>query len=148
MTDDELDALALRFAAGDVPRSEWTHEAHLRMGAWHVAQFGAGPALALLRERITRLNHRNGVANTTTSGYHETVTAAYVRIINAHLAACAPETSLADRVRLLLASPLARRDLLLDCYSRERLMSPEARVGWVEPDLAPLPTASYSRRGQ
>ena len=139
MTDEELDRLALRFSAGEVPRTEWTHEAHLRMGAWHVAHFGAGPALVLLRERIARLNHRNGVANTATSGYHETVTVAYVRIINGHLASCAPEASLADRVRLLLASPLARRDLLLDYYSRERLMSAEARAGWVEPDLAPLP---------
>ncbi len=41
------------------------------MGAWHVARFGAVPALALLRERITRLNERNGVTNTATSGYHE-----------------------------------------------------------------------------
>jgi hypothetical protein len=108
------------------------------MGAWHVARFGAEAALTLLRERITRLNQRNGVANTATSGYHETITAAYVRIIAAHLVACAPDAPLSQRVRLLLGSTLARRDLLLAFYSRERLMSPEARLGWVEPDLAPL----------
>ena len=32
----------------------------------------------------------------------------------------------------------AERDHLLRYYSRERLMSPEARFGWVEPDLQPL----------
>jgi hypothetical protein len=138
VTDQELDALASRFAAGEIPRAEWTHEAHLCMGAWHVARFGAEAARTLLRERITRLNQRNGVANTATSGYHETITAAYVRIIAAHLLACAPDTPLSQRVRLLLNSTLARRDLLLAFYSRERLMSPEARLGWVEPDLAPL----------
>jgi hypothetical protein len=139
LTADELEALAARFEAGEVPRPEWTHEAHLRMGAWHVARFGAGQALPLLRARITRLNERNGVANTPDGGYHETVTAAYVRLIDAHLRACTPGTPLDEQVRLLVASPLARRDLLLDYYSRERLMSRAARAAWVEPDLRPLP---------
>ena len=67
------------------------------------------------------------------------MTAAYVRIIDAYLAACTPGAPLTERVRMLLASPLARRDLLFDSYSRERLMSTAARAGWVEPDLAPLP---------
>jgi hypothetical protein len=140
MTADELEAFAARFVAAQVPRSEWTHEAHLRVGAWHVARFGA-EALPLLRARITRLNERNGVANTPTGGYHETVTAAYVRIIQAHLAGCPPAMSLDERVRALIASPLARRDLLLDFYSHERLMSPAARAAWIEPDRAPLPDA-------
>jgi len=111
------------------------------MGAWHVARLGAAAALETLRARITRLNQRNGVVNSATSGYHETVTAAYVRIIDAHLRASAPEASLAERIRLLIVSPLARRDLLLEFYSRDRLMSPQARAGWVEPDLAPLAEA-------
>ncbi|MGH7713769.1 MAG: hypothetical protein ACREOG_20970 [Gemmatimonadaceae bacterium] len=47
-------------------------------------------------------------------------------------------TLLAERVSQLVASPLADRNVLLKFYSRERLMSPEARSEWVEPDIAVL----------
>jgi hypothetical protein len=32
----------------------------------------------------------------------------------------------------------ADREIPYAYYSRERLMSPDARRGWIEPDLAPL----------
>jgi hypothetical protein len=46
--------------------------------------------------------------------------------------------SLGEAVARLLKGPLASRDVLLAFYSRERLMSVEARATWVEPDVAPL----------
>ena len=42
----------------------------------------------------------------------------------------------------LLASPLAAKDVLFVFYSRERLMSVEARAAWVEPDRAPVNLAT------
>jgi hypothetical protein len=39
----------------------------------------------------------------------------------------------------LLASPLAARDVLTRHYSKALLFSVEARRGWIEPDLEPLP---------
>ena len=39
----------------------------------------------------------------------------------------------------LLLSPMGRRDWPLRFWSKERLMSVEARRGYVAPDLAPLP---------
>src|SRR6185369_4934759 len=80
-TTNTIDAFAARFCEANVPRAEWTHEAHLRVGAWHVFHHGAAAALPLLRERIRRLNETNGVANTATGGYHETITAAYVELL-------------------------------------------------------------------
>jgi hypothetical protein len=138
MTDEELETLAARFCAADVPRPEWTHAAHLRVGAWHVARFGPAEALPLLRERIRRLNDRNGVPNTPTDGYHETITAAYVLLIAAYLDACPPAVPLGARVTQMLDGPLGRRDVLLDHYTRETLFSPRARAAWVPPDRAPL----------
>ena len=38
----------------------------------------------------------------------------------------------------LLADPLSDRNALLRFFSRGRLDSVEARLGWAEPDLAPL----------
>jgi hypothetical protein len=45
---------------------------------------------------------------------------------------------LAESATTLLASPLAGKDYLLRFYSKERLMSAEARSRWVEPDLGTL----------
>jgi hypothetical protein len=136
MPDPE--ALAERFTALMLAKEEWTHVAHLTVGAWHVDRFGATDALSRLRDGIKRLNVSIGGANTPTSGYHETITAAYVTLIAAFLDACPPELPLAARVDRLLASPLADRDILSSFWSRERLMSMDARARWVEPDLGPL----------
>lgn len=134
----DLPDLAARFSECRLAKDEWTHAAHLAVGAWHVAAHGADDALAMLRTGIRRLNDSHGTPNTPTRGYHETITRAYVVLVGQFLAACAPEQALADRVDALLASPLGDRDVLLRCYSRERLMSVEARAAWLEPDLMPL----------
>jgi hypothetical protein len=133
-----LGELMEAFLAGTLPRAEWTHEAHLRVGAWHVHHHGADAALPLLRERIRRLNDRHGTVNSATSGYHETITAAYARLIADFLAAAGEGGDLEAWVAALLASPLADRAALFRFWSRERLLSPEARAAWLPPDLAPL----------
>jgi ABC-type polar amino acid transport system ATPase subunit len=133
-----LDELAARFAACTLPRAEWTHAAHLRMGAWQVHRHGPEEALRRLRAGIRRLNESNGVPNTPTGGYHETITAAYVQLIALYLAASPDDRPLEARVEALLGGPLADQRLLLNFWSPERLMSEPARAAWVPPDLAPL----------
>ena len=132
------ETLAARFTALTLPKDEWTHAAHLTVGAWHVDRYGPVEALTLLRDGIRRLNESHGNINTATDGYHETITAAYVTLLAAYVEACPLGLPLSTRVEHLLAGPLAGRDMLLTFYSRERLMSVEARARWVEPDLAPL----------
>ena len=129
---EPYDDLAARFVARTLPKAEWTHAAHLRVGAWHVARFGPEEALARLRTGIRALNDSHGTVNSATSGYHETITRAYVLLLAEHLASGAPDTE------ALIRGPLAARDVLLRFYTKETLMSPRARVEWVEPDLRPL----------
>jgi hypothetical protein len=96
-----------------------------------------------LRSGIRALNESNGVANTATGGYHETITGAYVRLLHGFLVArAAGAESLQDGCDALLAGPIADRKVLLRHYSQALLMSPRARTQWVEPDLAPLAVAS------
>jgi hypothetical protein len=139
MTGAELDDLAARFEAAAIPRPAWTHHAHLRVGAWYVDRLGADEALVRLRVGIRRLNEANGVANTPSDGYHETVTGAYVRLLSRFLAGCSPSMSFAERVCAMLSSSVAGKQALLRHYSRAVLMSPRARAEWVEPDRTPLP---------
>ena len=144
MTTTDPAVLAARFSALTLPKEEWTHVAHLTVGAWHVDRYGAAEALGRLRDGIRRLNESHGNVNTPTSGYHETITAAYVTLLAAYLDACPPGLPLAVRVERLLAGPLAARDMLFTFYSREHLMSTDARARWVEPDLAPLGLAALT----
>jgi hypothetical protein len=134
-----LDELLTSFRSCTLPRDAWTHLAHLRVGAWHVHHLGAETALASLRAGIRRLNDSHGTVNSAHSGYHETITAAYVRLIDLFLATFAAGVPFDERLAALGASPLGDdRSILLRYWSRERLMSPEARSAWLAPDLAPL----------
>ncbi len=129
---DELEELVRRFQAATLPHSEWTHAAHLAVGTWHVYHHGPAEALSLLRTRIRLLNDHHGTPNTDDRGYHETITRAYVTLIADHLAR-EPQDDAAASARVILASPLAARDSLLQYYPRGVLMSVAARRSWVPP---------------
>jgi hypothetical protein len=132
---DSIERLVARFLDLSLPKAEWTHAAHLRVGLWHLLHFSEAEALDLLRDRICRYNEATGGQNTDTAGYHETITRFYVRLL-------ADFVSTRDRTRCLedLAEELIRtlgdKALPLRYYSRERLFSVEARRRWVPPDLA------------
>jgi hypothetical protein len=140
-----LDDLVSAFIACGLPRVEWTHLAHLRVGAWHVHHEGRSAALASLRARIRKLNEHHGTPNSATSGYHETITVAYVHLIDEFLSGFPVATPLPTRVAVLASGPLADKDLLLAFWSRELLFSERARSVWVPPDRAPLRVPDEAR---
>ncbi len=141
----DLDDLAQRFLALTLPKEAWTHQAHLAVGAWHVRRYGEAEALERLRAGIRRLNESFGGQNTTTSGYHETITAAYVRLLAQYLALCPDDLPLDDCVARLLGGPLAAKDALLTFYTQDHLMSVESRASWAEPDRLTLDVATLLR---
>jgi hypothetical protein len=136
--DETLSTLAAQFVACTLPSEAWTHHAHLTVGLWHVERYGADGALSRLRDGIRRLNDSHGTANSATSGYHETVTRAFVALLAQFNERCPIEMSLAERSAALVASGLADKRVLLYFYSSETLHSSRARARWIEPDLAPL----------
>ena len=123
LSDDTL-RIGRAFANRTLPKSEWTHAAHLHAALWVLHEHG-DHAYAVMPSLIRGYNEATGTANTATAGYHHTIT----------LASLAAVRSCRD----VFASPWAERDWLLDYWSRELLFSPEARAEWVGPDLAPLP---------
>jgi adenylate kinase family enzyme len=134
----DVERLSARFTQCAVPAKEWTHAAHLAVGAWHVDRYGREEALARLRIGIRRLNESHGGVNSATDGYHETITAAYVELLAQFLSDRPAGASLPDRIAALLETPLAGKRALSTFYTKERLMSTTARARWVEPDVAPL----------
>jgi hypothetical protein len=108
------------------------------VGTWHVQQHGPDGALEPFRAGILRLNQAHGTPESPTRGYHETITRGYLTLIARRLAAATAARTLEARVEAVLVSPLADRDVLLRYYTRERLLSPEARAGYCPPDLRAL----------
>ena len=137
-SDDDVQRIVEGFLSGVLPKSEWTHTAHLIAGTWHVYHLRAPAALEAIRARILALNDFHGTPNTDTRGYHETITRAHVVLIDDQLIRC-PSATVFDAVRTVLDSDLANPRGLLRYYSETRLMSVDARRGWCEPDLQPLP---------
>jgi hypothetical protein len=138
LRDIETDRLAREFIALTLPKNEWTHGAHLRVGLWHVLRFSDADSLDLLRGRIRAYNESTGGVNSESAGYHETITRFYVVVISAFVRSVHRTRPVDDLARELIER-FGDRELPLRHYSRARLFSVEARLGWVEPDLLALP---------
>lgn len=136
-TTDEVRDLVAAFEAGTLPRVRWTHSAHLTAALWYLIWYGPVEATDRIRAAIQRFNAAHGVAQTPMGGYHETLTCFYMWAVRKHLRGASLDGSLADLANSVIAA-LGDKALPLAYYSRERLMSWEARTGWLEPDLGPL----------
>jgi hypothetical protein len=138
-TDAEVARLGEGLIAADLPREDWTHEAHLAATSYILLK---RPDVDLDRELpglIRRYNESVGGVNSDSEGYHETITRVFLHGVRLFLAEADPDEPLHELVNDLLLSPMGRRDWPLRFYSRERLFSVEARRNFVEPDIAALP---------
>ena len=137
--DDEIRTLGEGLLACALPREAWTHEAHLGACLWLLTERPDVDDDTEIGDIIRRFNESVGGVNDDQGGYHDSITRAYVAGVRLFLSATA-ETGLAARVNALLRSDMGGRDWPLRFYSRELLFSVPARRGFLEPDLAPLPS--------
>lgn len=136
-SDQEVAALAERLLDHSLPKAEWTHAAHLTATLRLVRTRDAGLERDL-PEIIRRYNVAAGGVNDDASGYHETITQAYLSAIRAFVAHLPSSLGDGEASARLLATPLGDKAWPLSFWSRERLFSVEARRAWVEPDLRAL----------
>lgn len=137
-TDDEaIERIALGVIDRTLPKSEWTHAAHFAAAFWVIRRPGMN-AERDMPELIRAYNLATGVANTDSSGYHETITLASLRAAR-HWLAKSPPKPLHETLEELLASRYGRSDWLLEYWSKPVLFSAMARRAWIDPDLKALP---------
>jgi hypothetical protein len=132
----DAERLIAGFTDCTLPKSEWTHEAHLIAGLYLLAHFGEN-ALTEMRLRLLRFNESVGGVNDDHNGYHETMTVFWLWFLKKKFtgpdgAIHWNQDTLDD---LLFDENLAERNIWLEFYSKERMMSVEARRGLLEPDL-------------
>jgi hypothetical protein len=130
--------LIARWRSRALPRAEWTHQAHLAVGLWHVLTVGEAAALPLLRWGITDYNSSVDVPNNDARGYHESITRFYVWSAGRWLERAPRRAAFVDLVNGYVESREGSKAWPLEFWSREALFSVAARRRWVEPDLRPL----------
>ena len=132
----EAEETVEQFEAATLPDWAWTHEAHLICALSVLSRFGMADAPREMRQRITRYNEAVGKINSDTSGYHETVTVFWLKAVREYLSKDEKIYFDQDTIDKLLSSiDLANRNLFLKVYSKERVLSTEARKHNVAPDL-------------
>ena len=122
-----------------LPRAEWTHAAHFAATLWLMRYRPELDAAQIMPGLIRAYNESVGRVNDDSGGYHETITLASLRAARGVLDAFAPDVPVYRIVNALMASNFANPNWLLEYWSRDRLMSVEARRAWLEPDLKSLP---------
>ena len=127
------------FAACTLPRVEWTHTAHFAAALWLMRYRPDLDASRDMPRMIRAYNESVGKVNDDSNGYHETITQASLRALRGVLEANPADMPIYKIVNALMASSLGNPNWLLEYWSRDRLMSVEARQQWSEPDLKALP---------
>ena len=125
--------------AHDLPKAEWTHEAHLAATTYLLLKHPEIDLDTALPGLIRAYNESVGGVNDDSEGYHDTITRAYLHGVRLFLSEADRAASIDDLVNDLLHSPMGQRDWPLRFWSKERLMSVEARRSYVAPDWAALP---------
>ena len=144
MTDAEFLG---RFEGLTLPETEWTHRAHMRLAFLCLREAPLGAAIARVRRGIQAFNAHRGVEEGPLSGYNETTTQAFVRLVAATMAAYGETFPTPDSEAFCDAHPqLMSRHVLRLYYSPEGRMRPQAKATFVEPDLAPLPRILSDRQ--
>ena len=140
------DAEFLRvFEACGWPLEQWHHRDHIKLAYLYLRCCSLDEAMTRIRAGIKAHNAAHGLPDSLTSGYHETMTQAWLRLV--HLAVCEYGPAESADAFYEQHPELSQKKTLRLFYSRERFVSDEAKARFVEPDLAPLPRSRRRNDG-
>jgi hypothetical protein len=122
--------------AGTLPKSEWTHAAHVAVAACHVFDHPADEAIEKIRAGIIHYNACVGTLNTDHSGYHETLTRFWTGLIADYLGTRS-WTPRWEFVRAALGRFAGDSALFRGYYSFDVAKDIRARREWIAPDRQP-----------
>lgn len=132
-SEEEIHDFIRKFEACEYSNEEWTHSAHVAVAAYFCNSMAPVDAVNAVRDRIEKLNASNGVKQTIDRGYHETLTRFWMAAVRRWLNVAQPK-NLVEAINGA-TSAFRERNSALMFYSRDQIMSWEARIGWVAPDI-------------
>src|SRR5262245_40422887 len=133
-SSDQIAQLVGAFEAGTLAPNQFDHHAHMTVALWYLARMPFAEAIATMRANIRHFAARHGQSQL----YHETITLFWMRLLRHVLDTTEPDELLPEVVYRAIGT-FGSMQPFFRHYSRERAFSAEARQGWVEPDLIPLP---------
>jgi hypothetical protein len=136
--DEEICDLVRRFESCEIHPADFRHYQHLTVALWYARQFPYDTASEKMRTGIQRLAAAYGK-----TGYHETISLFWLVMVRDFAFAADSEEAICTLANRMITN-YQNKDLIKEYYSEERLGSSEAKEGWLEPDLKPLPIAKAS----
>lgn len=138
-SERELQQLVERFEGSALTKDEWHHAEHVAVAVWYLAHQSEDNAISKVRRGIQSLNSILGIEQTLTSGYHETWTVFFMKKLNQFLVnEVDPDLPLIERMNSAIEYLKDFRSVSREHYSKDLILSWEARTEWREPDLKPL----------
>ncbi len=123
-----------QFEACEFPAAEFNHKEHLRLAYVYLSENNTESSIELIRSSLQRFLEHNKVDPTK---YHETLTRAWILAVRHFMnktEGCNSADELISRNPEMLDSKI-----MMTHYSTEVLFSDEARAGFVQPNLDPIP---------
>ncbi len=131
-SDAEIKALVAAFEDCSLPIQNWTHRAHLAVGAYYARTMSRSAALTQMRSGIQRYN----LSNSNPTGYSETITRLFLAKMATDIDLGQAEVELSREINRLVQ--VCKLDWIYSYYSKTLIHSDAAKLQWVEPDLRPL----------
>jgi hypothetical protein len=135
-TDHAFEQFLHQWQAGSLPKSAWTHAAHVAVAASLAFTHSPETAFLLTRTGIIHYNNCVGTRNTETSGYHETLTRFWADTIGRFVRAGNFPSRL-DAVRNSVNQFGEARDHHRAYYTFDVVRDSRARREWIAPDREP-----------
>jgi hypothetical protein len=135
-SEASLQRFVEEWKAGRLPKSEWTHAAHVAMAAYFAFDHAAAATFAIMKAGILHHNTSVGTPNTEDNGYHETLT----RFWSSEIGEFVRTGHFASRlvaVRAAVSAFGSDRDRFRAFYSFDVVRDRRARREWVAPDREP-----------
>jgi hypothetical protein len=130
--DTEISELVQTFETCEIHPAEFRHYQHLAVALWYLKQLPYEEASEKMRGGIQRLAAAYGK-----TGYHETITVFWLRVVRGFLLKANSRATIFDLANEL-ASQYGNKNVMAEYYSEEILASVKAKHEWVEPDLKAL----------
>jgi hypothetical protein len=132
-SDNEIEGVVRGFEDCATPDSEFNHHAHLivALSYLHLSGLTVTEAAERMRAGLYRFLDYHGHDR---RKYNETITLFWIKLVRSFLDRTNTSRRVADIANDMIEA-CGNSQLIYSYYSKERLLSDEARKSWIEPDL-------------
>lgn len=134
ITEAEVVAIVTEFESCKTGKDAFKHQHHLTVAVCYLQELTISEATTKLRRNLLRFLDHHHVDR---QKYNETITVFWLQMVANVLEKVAQGATLVEKCNSV-CSALDHSELIFRYYSREKLLSAEAREIFVEPDLHPF----------